>query len=257
METRQKSVLLVDDDEINRLVACKFLKRWNIDVTVATNGQEAVDLITADRKFQLVLMDLHMPEMDGYECTKIIRAMAGSYYAEVPIIAFSASSLMDSKQKAVEMGMTDCINKPLRFDELQEKVETYIKEDAPAPSDLRPLFVDWKLHTDGDVTFKSELISLLIDNVRELLDSLEASISQNDRPLFLKTCHKVATAINLLNDTELSTTLAAVNSAFKSDPASGLSTSKEKTLELQRIGQEIILSLKAFSDESQNRPAQP
>lgn len=201
-------ILLVDDDEINRLVATTYLKKSNVQVTVATNGLEAIDLIQS-KKFNIVMMDLHMPEMDGYECTTKIRAMDDPYFKHVPIIVFSASYVIDSKKKAAEFGMTDFMNKPFRADELQEKIKIYAHtwEHAAAASSLglRPLKIDFDLHTDGDPVFKIELAQLMIENVIELRDALREAMKGFQTERFLKTCHKVYTAVTMLQDPEFLT----------------------------------------------------
>jgi CheY-like chemotaxis protein len=199
------SILLVDDDEINRLVATTFLKKWDIDVTIATNGKEALDLV-ASKKYKMIMMDLHMPEMDGYECTSKIRALEDPYFKNIPIIVFSASYTIDSKRKAAEYGMTDFMNKPFRHEELQEKIALYSRPEGSVPqgaSDHRPLKIDFDLHTDGDPVFKAELTQLLMENLVELRQAVDTALRQNDTQLFLKTCHKVYTAIAMLNESEL------------------------------------------------------
>jgi CheY-like chemotaxis protein len=198
-------ILLVDDDEINRLVATTFLKKWDVKVTVATNGKEALDLISS-KKFTVVMMDLHMPEMDGYECTSRIRAIDDEYFRNVPIIVFSASYTIDSKRKAMEYGMTDFMNKPFRYEELQEKIMIYSRPIAQADrhdNTHRPLKIDFDHHTDGDPVFKAELIQLLIENINELRQALDTAIKNKDSQTYLKACHKVYTAITMLNDPEL------------------------------------------------------
>jgi CheY-like chemotaxis protein len=197
-------ILLVDDDEINRLVATTFLRKWDVGVTMATNGKEALDLIKS-KKFTMIMMDLHMPEMDGYECTSRIRALEDEYFKNIPIIVFSASYTIDSKRKAMEHGMTDFMNKPFRHEELQEKIMTYAKPQAPSSGQAgggRALKIDFALHTDGDPVFKAELIQLLMENITELRQALQAAISSGDTQIFLKACHKVYTAVAMLDDPE-------------------------------------------------------
>ncbi len=239
-------ILLVDDDEINRLVATTFLRKWDVAVTMATNGKEALDLIQS-KKYTMVMMDLHMPEMDGYECTSRIRSMDDEYYKNVPIIVFSASYTIDSKRKAMEFGMTDFMNKPFRHEELQEKIMMYAKPQVPSnnpvPGNLRPLKIDFNLHTDGDPVFKAELIQLLIENITELRQALETSLSQKDTQIFLKACHKVYTAVSMLNDIEFTTVVDKVRSTMRQpiDP-----TDKELLADakiLNSIGDAVTKSL--------------
>jgi CheY-like chemotaxis protein len=217
MEKKKLKVLLVDDDEINRQVATAFLEKWNVGVAIAIDGKQALELIRT-KSFDLVMMDLQMPEMDGYECTRLIRAMKDPYFTKLPIIVFSASSLIDSRKKAMEFGMTDFMNKPFRQEELREKISQYI----PLPSlEVRPLKIDFSLHTDGDPFFKIELMQLLTDNLGELNASLDQALKSGDCADFFNISHKVASAIAILNEPELSTSVDLLKQCLKKEtPAS-------------------------------------
>lgn len=124
-------VLLVEDDPINQIVTSEILKRLGFSVTIANHGREALELIT-DKKYRVVLMDIQMPEMDGCEATLQIRSMVDSYYKKVPIIAYTASSLADTKEKAKELGMDDFVSKPLNPQEMEDKITLYARR-APSP----------------------------------------------------------------------------------------------------------------------------
>jgi signal transduction histidine kinase/CheY-like chemotaxis protein len=117
-------VLLVDDNEVNRFIATTFLKRLEADVDTAENGQEALNLITGNF-YDVVLMDLHMPVMDGYEATAAIRKLPSDYCRNVPIFALTADAMLDIKDKAFEAGMNDYISKPFHPIELYQKIARY------------------------------------------------------------------------------------------------------------------------------------
>ncbi len=117
-----KTILLVDDNAMNVLVAKSFLQRWGVNVTVAVNGKEAIETMAPGR-FDLVLMDLHMPLMDGYEATEKIRL--ASY--DLPIIALTADVFDDTREKIRKCGMTDILSKPFTPDDLQEKIIQVLK----------------------------------------------------------------------------------------------------------------------------------
>lgn len=109
-ETRgleNKTVLLVEDAKLNVLVASQFLKSWGMEVIVAENGEEAIQM-AREKKFDLILMDIHMPIMDGLSSAKNIRL----FNTETPIIALSASSTKEIKAAAIANGMNDFISKP-------------------------------------------------------------------------------------------------------------------------------------------------
>lgn len=111
------SILLVDDNPMNVLVAQTYLKRWGATTDVATNGQEALDKLDTS-KHRLVLMDLQMPVMDGYESTKKMRLNGIS----IPIIALTANLPKDVEDEAYKTGFDDIVMKPFLPDELHSKV---------------------------------------------------------------------------------------------------------------------------------------
>lgn len=115
------SILLVDDNPMNVLVAQTYLKRWGAATDVATNGQEALDKLDTS-KHRLVLMDLQMPVMDGYESTKKMR-MNG---VNIPIIALTANLPKDVEDEAYNTGFDDIVMKPFLPDELHSKVLHYV-----------------------------------------------------------------------------------------------------------------------------------
>lgn len=194
------NVLLVEDNEVNQILAGLCLRKWGMGVTIANHGKEALSLIQS-RSFQVVLMDLQMPEMDGYESTTRIRAMEDVYFKTVPIIAFSASSMIDSKEKAMEHGMTDFVHKPLLAEELQHKINTYVVNTTAEPC-TKKVYFEIEKYAEGDAEFKQELITLMIENIKELIDALHTSVEKNDADIFQKICHKVSPTLGILNDTE-------------------------------------------------------
>jgi len=121
-------VLLVEDNPINQKVMNRFLDRWDMEIIVANNGKEALDFIQ-DENFHIVLMDLQMPEMDGYEATRQIRMMDESRKRNVPIIALTAAALKEVKEQVFASGMNDFITKPFNPNELQNKLERHILKE--------------------------------------------------------------------------------------------------------------------------------
>lgn len=124
-ETRYKNlrVLLVEDNPLNQLVCLEILKDRGIEVAVAADGQEALDCI-GDDNFDLILMDIHMPVMDGLEATKRIRMMDGM--SNLPILAMTADAMSDNEEAIFEAGLTDIILKPIDVKKMFEKIETYL-----------------------------------------------------------------------------------------------------------------------------------
>lgn len=121
-----KTVLVVDDNEINNLVMSKIFRSWGINFVFATNGLVAIELFK-NTVYDLILMDLQMPKLDGFETCKKIRALE-SDNRYTPIIALSASSEPCSIKKAIHVGMDDFIRKPFKPTELFRTITTLIKK---------------------------------------------------------------------------------------------------------------------------------
>ena len=119
-----KRVLLVEDNHVNKLIAGKFLKDWELEVETADNGAIAVDLVTS-RPYDLVLMDIQMPEMDGYQASAAIRALGGAF-AVLPIIALTAATQSDVSDLIFGSGMNDFISKPFNPVDLHMKIRKHL-----------------------------------------------------------------------------------------------------------------------------------
>lgn len=108
-----KKVLLVDDNEFNIIIASEFLKRWEADISIAKNGQEAIDKVfSKNSKFDIILMDLQMPVMDGFEATAQIRHKTDKYFQNIPIIALTADVTSEEVDEIIKKGFNDLASKP-------------------------------------------------------------------------------------------------------------------------------------------------
>ncbi len=114
-----KKILLVEDNPVNVLIASKFLQKWNVQVDVAESGMMALDKFS---DHELVLMDLEMPEMDGFTTTYNLRKKG----INVPIIALTASALIEVKEKVLQSGMNDFVTKPFDPQELFTKIASHL-----------------------------------------------------------------------------------------------------------------------------------
>lgn len=120
-------VLVVDDNNINRLLINKVLSKWGVNVDFAENGLQAVEKIEGSHRYDAVLMDVYMPEMGGIEATRVIRAKDEAYFKELPIIALTASMLSTEIAEMTEAGMNDYILKPFDPPKLMDKLSRYQK----------------------------------------------------------------------------------------------------------------------------------
>ena len=133
---RGARILLTEDNEINQQIAVELLEGAGAKVTVASNGREAVDMLSGPgpSPFDVVLMDLQMPEMDGYQATTKLRSE--SRLAALPIIAMTAHATLEERQRCLAAGMNDHVAKPIDPEALFEAVGRFYKpaEGAPAPA---------------------------------------------------------------------------------------------------------------------------
>ena len=133
------SILLVEDNPINQQVAAELLEGAEASVTVADNGLKALEAIRAvqDRNppFDLVLLDLQMPEMDGYQTARELRA--DSRYDNMPIVAMTAHAMVDERQKCLDAGMNDHISKPIEVDKFFATLSRWVRSSRAAHSPLR------------------------------------------------------------------------------------------------------------------------
>lgn len=210
-------VLLVEDNRINQVVASNFLRKWNIDVDFANHGEEALEMIQS-KAYQLVLMDLQMPEMDGYEATRKIRSIdRDPYFSKVPIIALTASAMMDIKDKVISMGMTDFLSKPFLPEELRAKISKYAYVSlAETISNKEEISINLDTYTEGNPDFASELAQHLISNLHELKQSLKESIAEASVERFKAASHKIKTTTGMIANTQLNDMIEGVPKWIKS-----------------------------------------
>ena len=117
------SILLVEDNELNQRLMKISLAKFNYKVSVAANGLEGVKMF-GNEKFDLILMDIMMPIMDGYECTKNIRKLEANNPAlgHIPIIAFTANTINNDREKCIKGGMDDVLEKPFDINKFRRIV---------------------------------------------------------------------------------------------------------------------------------------
>jgi CheY-like chemotaxis protein len=119
-------VLIAEDNMVNVMLMKKLFSKWNMVPTIAENGERAVELMQYGN-FDIILMDLQMPVMNGFDAATEIRKMPDPRKANIPIIALTASALFDIRERVFNSGMNDYVSKPFKPSELLEKIQHLVE----------------------------------------------------------------------------------------------------------------------------------
>ncbi|HJQ29832.1 MAG TPA: ATP-binding protein, partial [Rubrobacter sp.] len=196
-------VLVAEDTLTNRMVAVELLKRRGYDVDVVSNGAEAVEALSGTG-YAAILMDIQMPEMDGYEATREIRRREGDAH-RTPIIAMTAHALQSDREKALSSGMDDYLSKPVRPEQLDRVLERWISQaprhgrtpgrttigstaaddslDQTVLADLRTI------QQEGGANIVEMLIESFLDETPTHVAALREAAAQGDTTLFKRKAH--------------------------------------------------------------------
>lgn len=185
---RKSKILLAEDNRINRKVALRMLQQEGHEVTVANDGKELLAAWEAN-KFDLILMDLQMPEIDGLEATRIIRAKEGESGVRTPIIAMTAHALPSDRDRCLEAGMDGYVSKPVHARELNRIIDA-VTTAKPAVSPV----CDWDAAlavAGGNEEFLREMCSMLLEDAPGLLQEIRAAMKSRNAGCLAKTAHRL------------------------------------------------------------------
>ncbi|MEO5641948.1 MAG: PAS domain S-box protein [Bacteroidia bacterium] len=235
-------VLLVEDQPLNQQLAKKLISDFGFTAETAFNGKAAVDLLRTST-FDIVLMDLQMPEMDGYDAAKIIREKLG---LDIPIIALTAHSSAGEREKCFALGMNDYLVKPFRAQELYFKIVSAVRKkvsgNIPAPesaSSENPL----QELAGGDAKFEKEMLELMLKSIPEDLTLIEEAIAANDISKIKTTAHRLKSSVALLGEKELAQALENLdktNAEVVAEKASEIINKKPALTELIKKRLQVV-----------------
>ncbi len=210
MPSRKLRVLLAEDSYVNQRLAMGLLGKQGHEVVVAGNGQEAVRLARAD-SFDLILMDVQMPEMDGFEATRQIRQWEQENGGHLPIVALTAHAMKGDRDRCMEAGMDAYVSKPVRARELFETMESVLTvgraRPAPeaAPEQETPAGLDWKTAMEavqGDQGLLRELIEIFLDDGPKLMSQAREAQAEGDAAVLQRAAHTLKGSVRLFGATQ-------------------------------------------------------
>ena len=183
-EARPLRILLAEDNTVNQVVAVRLLQKIGHVVMVAGNGRDAV-LMLDDQDFDLVLMDVQMPDMDGIEATRVIREKEKTTSKHIPIIAMTAHAMKGDRERCLAAGMDGYIAKPIRPAELYAGIAPYLRPPETTlvipPLPAEAACIDWQAawaNMEGDRELMSELARLFLDELPQQMDDIHAAAKE-------------------------------------------------------------------------------
>ncbi|HTI51820.1 MAG TPA: response regulator, partial [Planctomycetaceae bacterium] len=214
-EPTELRILLAEDSFYNQKLAVSLLERRGHAVTVAGNGAEAVALAQS-QTFDLVLMDVQMPEVDGLEATRLIREREQALGRRVPIVAMTAQAMKGDRERCLEAGMDDYLSKPVRAAQLYEMIarvansyranaptndrrarpaappaEPSAAETLPTPGDGALTWPRAWAAVDGDAALLTELAGAFLEESQQLLSEIEGALSHTDARRLHRAAHTI------------------------------------------------------------------
>jgi len=214
-----KRVLVVEDNEANQKVIYYMLEKAAIETDLADNGKVAIQLLEEGFKYDLIIMDLQMPEMDGFETTTYIRK---KLKLTIPIIAMTASALRNEKIKCLELGMNEYLNKPFvptdLFRELRRfllKKEEAVSETQAFDNESKKLYSLNHLIELDDIDCLCEILKLFIESTPVLMIEIQQAIINEDWEEVYQKSHKIKSSIGILQMGKLMSLISKVESDAK------------------------------------------
>ncbi|MFC1877678.1 response regulator, partial [Thermodesulfobacteriota bacterium] len=190
-------ILVAEDTPFNQKFITRLLGRWGHTAIIVEDGRKAVTAISEDR-YDLILMDVQMPEMDGFEATAGIRELEEKNGEHTPIIAMTAHAMKGDRERCLDAGMDDYVPKPISSEALLNAIKMLIpkrpelnKEESPVIENTQPVFdKDALLKAfDNDWDFLKEVLDMFIADYPEMLKNIHDAIQAGDAPALQRTAH--------------------------------------------------------------------
>jgi len=217
-------VLLVEDNVMNQKLASRILSKWGAQYIIASDGEIAVKA-SKEKKYDLILMDIHMPNMDGCEATTLIRSEVSNPNQGTPIIALTAAALLEEKTRALEAGMNDFITKPFSPRILKEQVlktlgfkRALITKKKPTAA--QAIHVDLKYlneFSSGDIYFIRDMLETFIREAPITFGRIKNAMEEQNWEEVYKGIHKIKPSFMMLGMQNQYTAAAALESLVRKD----------------------------------------
>jgi CheY-like chemotaxis protein len=190
---RKLHILLAEDNPVNQKLAVKILQKMGHTVSVAANGKAALAYLE-NEMFDLVLMDVRMPEMDGLEATRTIREREHNTGTHIPILAMTALAMDEDRDQCLEAGMDGYVSKPINAQELFQSIENLGQvPDVQAPRLDRSQILN---RMGGDEELLKELVTIFLDDYPKLLSQISEAIQRGDSEALHRAAHALKGSVS-------------------------------------------------------------
>ena len=264
-EPLELSILLVEDNKTNQLLAKTRLERWKCKVDIANNGIEGVKKVQK-KMYDLILMDIQMPVMDGYEASKIIKNDISKKVAQIPIIAMTAYATNADIKRAKDSGMDDYIFKPFKPKELYAILEKYGKpskernlKNAHDKNDDEEIkeekkHIDLKFlyeETQGESSILILLIESFLRDFNEFFEVVNKEFKHKNWKELYEATHKIKPSITMFGISEMGPIIHVLSQKFREeknleDAETLLNSCKEI---FKHVNEELLIELKSLKNE--------
>ncbi len=214
MEKESLQILLAEDNMANQKLTEKMLTLLGVNVSLADNGEEAV-IFSGTNKFDIILMDMQMPILDGVEATKMIRQNPDNPNHKTRIVALTANAFQDDKEKCLSAGMDDFITKPVSRQTLQNIIESLNHSKTSNNSIQLNNFVKFNILEDVDKDDRKVIIRETLSDLPSRLASIKDCIDNKDLTGLSEYCHKLKGIFLMYDAKNILETLDSIRSLYK------------------------------------------
>jgi CheY-like chemotaxis protein/HPt (histidine-containing phosphotransfer) domain-containing protein len=234
-------LLVAEDNLINRAVATGILEKAGHRLVHVATGREAVEAFS-DGFFDLIFMDVQMPEMDGFEATRRIRELEEATGRHTPIVAMTAHAMAGDRERCLAAGMDDYVSKPLRKEDLLRALGGAIVEEREDRTETAPLFNREQLlsQCDGDEELMAQLVSIFHDNTPLILRAVGEAVEKGDAPALATQAHKLLSSLGVFGAGRAQTLALRLEKQAEENDFGG---AKERFTELERETNKIYAAL--------------
>lgn len=245
-------ILIIEDNILNQKYLSKLLEKWNLPYEIAENGQVGLEM-SLSKKYSLMLMDIQMPVMDGYECTKNVRITTNPNH-DVPIIALTASTLLTKKQEAISNGMNDYVPKPFNPKQLADVLAKFLSLGvSPTIVEAQKQILDkqqLELLYGDDLIYAKDIFQTFLEITPAEFSSLKKKVDVEDLEQIQRLSHKIKPTFSMVGFKEMSVKLYELENAAKLGDKEEV---KSKFVEIESTMTDVLEAVKAELSEIENK----